>query len=74
MNAPNDNLRSARSVPMRLLVRSWEYRRPSLWVRVRLACGIFNVILGVLLLALVPRLGSLALLGLLPLAGAALIF
>jgi len=43
-------------------------------VDVRLACGIFNVALGVLLLALVPWLGPRALLGVLPLAGAALIF
>ena len=74
MYASNDNSRSSRSVLERLLVRSWEYRRPHLAVDVRLACGIFNVALGVLLLALVPWLGPLALLGVLPLAGAALIF
>ncbi len=74
MYASNDNSRSSRSVLERLLVRSWEYRRPRLAVDVRLACGIFNVALGVLLLALVPWLGPLALLGVLPLAGAALIF
>jgi hypothetical protein len=39
-----------------------------------LACGIFNVALGVLLLASGPWLGPLAFLGVLPLAGAALIF
>jgi signal transduction histidine kinase len=59
---------------MRLLVRSWEYRRPRLAVGVRIACGIFNVVLGVVLLASAPWSGPLALLGLLPLAGAALIF
>ena len=59
---------------MRFLVRSWEYRRPRLWVGVRLACGVFNVTLGVLLLALVHRLGQLAWLAALPLGGAALIF
>jgi signal transduction histidine kinase len=59
---------------MRFLVRSWEYRRPRLWVGVRVACGIFNVVLGVLLLASVGRLGSLAWLAAIPLAGAALIF
>jgi signal transduction histidine kinase len=59
---------------MRFLVRSWEYRRPRLWVGVRVACGIFNVVLGVLLLASVDRLGSLAWLAAIPLAGAALIF
>jgi hypothetical protein len=74
MYASSDNSRSSRSVLQRILVRSWEYRRPRLAVSVRLACGIFNVALGVLLLALVPWLGPLALLGVLPLAGAALIF
>jgi hypothetical protein len=59
---------------MRFLVRSWEYRHPRLWVGVRVACGIFNVALGVLLLALVDRLGPLSWLAVIPLAGAALIF
>ena len=59
---------------MRFLVRSWEYRRPRLWVGVRVACGIFNVVLGVLLLASVARLGPLTWLAVIPLAGAALIF
>ena len=74
MYALNDNAPSSRSVLMRFLVRSWEYRRPRLWVGVRVACGIFNVVLGVLLLASVHRLGSLAWLAALPLAGAVLIF
>ena len=74
MYASNDNPPSSRSDLERLLIRSWEYRRPRLAVGVRLASGIFNVALGVLLLALVPRLGPLAWLGVLPLAGAALIF
>jgi len=43
-------------------------------VGVRVACGIFNVILGVLLLASVHRLGPLAWLAVIPLAGAVLIF
>jgi signal transduction histidine kinase len=43
-------------------------------VRVRVACGIFNVVLGVLLLASFHRLGPLTWLAALPLAGAALIF
>jgi signal transduction histidine kinase len=59
---------------MRFLVRSWEYRRPRLWVGVRFACGIFNVVIGVVLLASVQRLGPLAWLAAIPLAGAALIF
>jgi signal transduction histidine kinase len=59
---------------MRFLVRSWEYRRPRLWVGVRVACGVFNVVLGVLLLASFRWLGALTWLAALPLAGAALIF
>ena len=74
MCALNDNAPSSRSVLMRFLVRSWEYRRPRLWVDVRVACGIFNVALGVLLLASVHQLGPLAWLAALPLAGAVLIF
>jgi hypothetical protein len=74
MYALNDDVPSSRPVPMRFLVRSWEYRRPRRWVRVRVACGIFNVALGVLILASVRWLGPLAWLAALPLAGAALIF
>ncbi len=74
MYAPADRVIPSRSVLMRFLVRSWEYRRPRLWVGVRVACGIFNVVLGVLLLASVDRLGPLTWLAALPLAGAALIF
>ena len=74
MYPQNDKAPSSRSVLMRFLVRSWEYRRPRLWVGVRVACGIFNVVLGVLLLASVQRLGPLAWLAALPLAGAVLIF
>jgi len=74
MRAPADNVSSSQPVLMRFLVRSWEYRRPRLWVGVRVACGIFNVVLGVLLLATARRLGSLTWLAALPLAGAALIF
>jgi hypothetical protein len=59
---------------MRFLVRSWEYRRPRLWVGVRVACGIFNLVLGVVLLALIHRLGALTWLSALPFAGAVLIF
>jgi hypothetical protein len=74
MHAPADNIPSSPSVLMRFLVRSWEYRRPRLWVGVRVACGIFNVALGVALLASVSWLGPLTWLAALPLAGAALIF
>jgi hypothetical protein len=74
MYPPSDNTVPSRSVLMRFLVRSREYRHPDLWVRVRVACGAFNVALGVLLLASGHWLGPLAWLGVLPLAGAALIF
>ena len=74
MDARADKVIPSRSVLMRFLVRSWEYRRPRLWVGVRVACGIFNVVLGVLLLASLRWLGPLAWLAALPLAGAVLIF
>jgi signal transduction histidine kinase len=74
MDARADKVIPSRSVLMRFLVRSWEYRRPRLWVGVRVACGIFNVVLGVLLLASLRWLGALAWLAALPLAGAVLIF
>ena len=64
----------SRSVLERLLVRSWEYRRPRRYAGVRIACGIFNVVLGVALLASVHWAGPLALWGVLPLTGAPLIF
>ena len=48
--APGDNVPSSPPVLMGFLVRPREYRRPRLWVGVRVACGIFNVVLGVLLL------------------------
>ena len=74
MYLPNDNPAPSRSVLMRFLVRSREYRNPHIWVRVRVACGVFNVVLAVLLLTSGHWLGPLAWLGVLPLAGAALIF
>jgi hypothetical protein len=74
MHAPTDTVPGSRPVLMRLLVRSWEYRHPRLAIGVRVAAGVFNVALGVTLLAGAPWLGPLALLGLLPLAGSALVF
>jgi signal transduction histidine kinase len=61
-------------VLMRILVRSWEYRRPRLAIGVRVASGVFNVALGIALIAAAPWVGPLALLAALPLAGAMLIF
>ena len=74
MYPPNDSPAPSRSVLMRFLVRSREYRNPHVWVRVRVACGVFNVVLAVLLLTSGRWLGPLAWLGVLPLTGAALIF
>ena len=74
MYAPADSVPSSRSFLMRFLVRSWEYRHPHAWVRVRVACGMWNLFLGVLLLASAHWLGPLTWLAALPLAGAALIF
>ena len=74
MYSSSDSTAPAQSVLMKFLVRSREYRHPHRWVQVRVACGVFNVVLGVLLLASGHWLGPLAWLGVLPLAGAALIF
>jgi hypothetical protein len=74
MYATADTIPPSRSVLERLLIREFEYRRPRRYADVRIGCGIFNVVIGVALLASVHWTGPLALLGALPLAGAALIF
>ena len=74
MYAPNDNAPSSRSGVMRFLVRPREYRHPQVWVGVRVACGIFNLVLAILLLASFHQLGPLTWLAAIPLAGAVLIF
>ena len=74
MYAPADSIPPSRSALMRVLVRPREYRRPGLWVGVRVVCGIFNVVLGIILIASARWLGPLAWLAAVPLAGAALIF
>src|SRR5260370_16207579 len=74
MHTATDNVTPPRPVLMKLLVRSWEYRRPRVWVGVRFAAGIWNLGLGVLLLASGHWLGPLAWLGALPLAGAGRLF
>jgi signal transduction histidine kinase len=64
MREPSDIVTPSRSVLMRLLVRSWEYRHPRAWAGFRFAAGVWNLFLGVLLLSygywvgLVPLLGS----------------
>jgi signal transduction histidine kinase len=74
MHAPDDRAPASPPALLRFLVKPREYRRPRLWVRVRFAAGVFNVALGVLLLAAARWLGPLAALAAIPLAGAALIF
>ena len=74
MSVLTGNVVPVRPVLMRVLVRSWEYRRPRVWARVRFACAVFNVGLGLLLLSSGQWIGAFAWLGLVPLAGAALIF
>jgi hypothetical protein len=64
----------SRSALERLLIREFEYRRPRFYTGVRTACGIFNVAVGVGLLVSAPWTGPLALLGVVPLAGATLLF
>jgi hypothetical protein len=74
MYAPTDEVTSSQPALMRFLVRSWEYRHPRAWAGFRIACGIWNLGLGVLLLVSGRWLGPLAWLGMVPLAGSALIF
>ena len=76
MHALADNVTPSQPILMRLLVRSWEYRHRRVWVRVRFACGIFNLGLGVLLLSLGhwPGASYCYWLAALPLMGSALIF
>jgi hypothetical protein len=68
MRAPTDNVNPRRSVLMRLLIRSWEYRHPQAWIAFRLICGLWNLFLGLVLLSYGYWIG------LVPLAGSALIF
>jgi hypothetical protein len=74
MHAPAGTVTPPPPVLIRLLVRPREYRHPRTWVRIRFGCGVWNLCLGVLLLASGHWLGPFAWLGLIPLAGAALLF
>lgn len=49
MQAPNRNAATSRSLIMRILVRSWEYRYPRFLGGVRLAVGILLIFLGAVL-------------------------
>jgi hypothetical protein len=51
MHAPTGNAAAPRSVLNRLLLRSWDYRHPRVWARVRFAVGIWLVFVGGLLLS-----------------------
>jgi hypothetical protein len=69
MHAPNGPRGSfLRSLPVRFLIKPREYRNPGVWLKVRLACAIFNICLSVVMFSL----GLWE--GVFPLAGAALIF
>lgn len=77
MRNGSDEVAQEHTALMRVLVRSWEYRRPGFWGGVRFACGVFNVALGGILaveLASSDRAVSLSWVAALPLAGAVLIF
>jgi peptidoglycan/LPS O-acetylase OafA/YrhL len=76
MHTTTNNFTPPQPVLMRILVGSWEYRRPSVWVRVRIVLGIWNLVLGVLLVALgYGRDASFCYwLAAIPLVGSALIF
>ncbi len=74
MYGSTDDISPSSPFLMRFLVRSWEYRRPRLAMGMRIASGVFNLVLGILLVAGVGRLGPLSALAALPLAGSALIF
>jgi hypothetical protein len=52
MHAPNDNVTPSRSFPAKHLVTSLDYRHPSVLAGVRLAAGIWLVVLTALLFSI----------------------
>ena len=68
-SVPAGNGPAPRPVLERLLIRSWEYRHPHAWMAFRMICGIWNLILGIVLFAY-----GFYWIGLVPLAGSLLIF
>jgi hypothetical protein len=52
MRAPNDNITPSRSFLAKHLVTSWDYRHPSVLAGVRLAAGIWLVVLSALLFSI----------------------
>jgi hypothetical protein len=51
MQASNANIAHSRSVIMKMLVRSWEYRNPAVPAGVRTAIGILVILIGITLCA-----------------------
>lgn len=49
MQAPRRNSDPARSLIMKILVRSWEYRRPRVWASMRAAAGTSVIVIGAVL-------------------------
>jgi signal transduction histidine kinase len=68
-SVPAGNGPVPRPILERLLIRSWEYRHPHAWMAFRMICGIWNLVLGILLFAY-----GFYWIGLVPLAGSLLIF
>jgi hypothetical protein len=66
MRPSDENGALPRSILTKLLVRKWEYRHPRFFLRVRLASGLIDLALGILLLRYKSYWG------LLPLAGGVL--
>jgi len=52
MHAPNDNVTPPRSFLAKHLVTPWDYRHPSAFASVRLAAGIWMVVLCALLFSI----------------------
>jgi membrane protein DedA with SNARE-associated domain len=63
-----------RSILIKALVRRWDYSYPRFWVGLRLACAIWNLVLGTLLLSSGHWIGQYSWLGLISIAGSALLF
>lgn len=69
MTTTEQSVRRQQPVLMRVLVWApWDYRRPRLWAALRLASAILSLAAAGELLSVGQQVGSLALLGLLPLA------
>jgi hypothetical protein len=74
MNASTHSIPPSRPLLERLVIREWEYRRPRLAMGIRIASGIFNFLLAIVLFAAISPPGPLSALAALPLAGSAALF